>query len=98
VLTFTDGGLVLAGGDLGQGITSPFSLGPNNKVVKGSSTNKLTLTFTPSTGLFQGTVAAPSEPKSKPIGFGGVVLQNQNAGCGFFTGTNQTGSLWLESQ
>jgi hypothetical protein len=97
-LTFTDGSLLLTGGGLGQSITNLFSLGPKNKVVKGSATNNLTLAFTPSTGLFQGTVQNPLQPKSKAIPFSGVVLQNQNSGSGFFTGTNQTGTVSLGSQ
>jgi hypothetical protein len=95
ILNMTDGMLVLSGGNLPQSITNLISLLINNKVTN-SSINKLTLTFTPTTGLFKGTVVNPAALTSKPISFSGVALQKQNVACGFSLGTNQTARVFVE--
>ncbi len=56
VLSWSQGVLELAGGNLSSGLTNPVTLGANNKL---SGTNKLSLTLTTATGLFQGTVPVP---------------------------------------
>jgi len=53
----------------------------------------LKLAITTSSGLFKGTVADPNTGKT--ISANGVVLQKQNFGGGFFTGTNQTGRVFF---
>jgi hypothetical protein len=95
ILNMTDGTLTLSGGNLPQNITNLVSLLANNKITN-SSINKLTLTFTPTTGLFKGTVVNPTALTSKPISFSGVALQKQNVACGFSPGTNQTARVFLE--
>jgi hypothetical protein len=59
-----------------------------------TTTNKLTLSFTQSSGLFKGNLRTADHPKS--ISFSGVVLQNQTNGSGYFLGTNQSGRIVLQ--
>jgi hypothetical protein len=92
ILNMPDGTLVLSGGNLAQNITNLVSLLASNKITN-SSPNKLTLTFTPTTGLFKGTVVDPAT--GKPISFSGAALQKQNVACGFSSGTNQTARALL---
>jgi Divergent InlB B-repeat domain/Immunoglobulin I-set domain len=92
VLSLAEGDLALFGGNMVLGFTNRFTLGRNNRVV---STNKsLSLSFTPATGLFVGHVVNPAF-STKPIAFGGILLQRMNAGRGFFLGTNQSGQVFL---
>jgi IgA Peptidase M64/Divergent InlB B-repeat domain len=95
VLGFTEGTVQLSSGELGHGITNLISIAANNRVTNLSS-NKLSLVFTPSTGLFRGTVVDPAGAKSRAISFSGAVLQNTNAGKGFFLGTNQSGTVLIQ--
>ncbi len=90
VLNFTNGLVVLEGGNLSQSITNEILLAGNNRVTN-QSNNKLSLTITTSSGLFQGSVVASATGKS--IAFSGAVLQKQNIGNGVFLGTNQTGRV-----
>ena len=94
VLELTNGELVLTGGNLAQNITNLVTLLANNKITN-SSINKLTLTFTPATGLFKGTVVNPAALTSKPIAFNGVVLQKLSAAAGYSLGTNQAARVLL---
>lgn len=94
ILKMTDGTVVLSGGNLSQNITNLVSLLANNKITN-TSPNKLALTFTPTTGLFKGTVVNPDALTSRPFTFGGVVLQKQNVACGFSLGNNQTARALL---
>jgi hypothetical protein len=91
VLSFGDGQFWLANGNLANSFTNTIVIDPASKVTSADATLKLTITT--STGLFKGTVTDPVS--SKTITFNGVVLQNQNYGGGFFTGTNQTGRVFL---
>ena len=79
------------------GLTAPFAnsieITSNNKV-KNLGENKLTLAFTPSTGLFKGSVTVPGTNKS--LSFGGAVLKNSGDGYGLFPGTGGTGAVMLE--
>jgi hypothetical protein len=95
VLTFTDGQVVLTGDSLDQDITNQIQVGARNRVTNVSD-NKLSLSFTPSTGLFKGRVTDPAT--SKPISFSGVVLQKSDVGRGWFPGQNQqTGKVTVGS-
>lgn len=82
--------LVLSGGDLIQPVTNQFLLGARSRV---TCTNKLTLSFTPSSGLFRGSLRRAQAPKT--VSFSGVVLQNETNGSGFLLGTNQSGRVIL---
>jgi streptogramin lyase len=90
VLDWTSGVIELAGGNLSPGLTNGVTLGANNKF---SSTNKLSLTLTTASGLFQGTVPAPGSKTG--ISVSGVLLQGNNAGYGLFLGPTQSGSVLL---
>lgn len=82
--------LVLSGGGLANPITNSVTWGPNNKIVN-NSPNKLSLTLTPASGLFKGTVVDPASGKSVP--FQGVLFEEGNVGLGFFPGGNQSGAV-----
>lgn len=92
-LNLTNGFIVLENGCLPFGITNAFTLGNNNKFV---GTNKLSVSIIPASGLLQGTVMNPATGKGIPIS--GTLLQKQNLGYGFFLGTDQSGSVVLESE
>ncbi|MGO8679082.1 MAG: InlB B-repeat-containing protein [Limisphaerales bacterium] len=93
VLNWTNGVLELAGGNLSQALTSGVTLGANNKF---SGTNKLSLTLTTASGLFQGTV--PVTGSKTGISVSGVLLQGGNAGYGLFLGSTNSGSVVLQGQ
>ena len=83
--------LQLAGGGLSNGFSNQVTLA-GTKVVN-DSTNKLTLSIAGSSGLFRGTVVNPATGKVIPLK--GILLQKQNLGCGFFSFTNQTGTVYF---
>ncbi|MGD0615164.1 MAG: hypothetical protein ABSA69_06955, partial [Verrucomicrobiota bacterium] len=89
VLDFSTGQVWLANGDLAASFTNQVVLGTNNKV---SGTNKLSLNIATASGLFTGSVRPP---EGKAISIGGVVLQKQSFGGGFFLGTNQSGRVYF---
>jgi len=91
VLNISAGEVWLANGNLANSFTNEVMLSTANAVTSTNST--LSLKLTTSTGLFKGSVVNPATGKAVP--FGGVVLQNQNFGGGFFTGTNQTGRVFF---
>jgi hypothetical protein len=93
LVNWTDGQTVLDHGNLLDSITNNLSIDSNSKI---AGTNKLVLSFTTATGAFHGSVINPDT--GKPITLNGVLLQKQNAGYGYFLGTNQTGGVVLESQ
>ena len=93
VLNWTNGVIELDGGDLSSNLTYAVTLA-NNKL--SGTTNKLSLTLTTASGLFQGTVPAPGGRTS--ISVSGVLLQGGNAGYGLFPGPTNTGSVYLEQE
>jgi hypothetical protein len=93
LVNWTDGQIILEGGNLSDSITNGLSISPNNVI---SGTNNLKLSFTTTTGLFQGSVINPAT--GKPIAVKGALLQKQSLGYGYFLGTNQTGSVILGPQ
>ncbi len=85
--------LTLEGGSLTQVITNRLALSAGGLVtIPGGS--GLSLAFTPSTGVFNGKVVTPKT--SAPVPFGGVVLQGQEAGFGFFRTAGQSGQARLD--
>ena len=90
ILTWTNGNIILSGGNLADSITNAFTIAANNKV---TGTNGLTLSFVTSSGLFKGSVRNPAA--AKPIPVNGALLQKQDTGFGTFLGTNQTGQVFL---
>jgi hypothetical protein len=91
VLNFSTGQIWLANGNIPNSFTNEITLDSASKVTSTNATLKVTITT--STGLFKGSVTDPDNGKA--ITFSGVVLQNQNFGGGFFTGTNQVGRVFL---
>jgi hypothetical protein len=85
--------LTLEGDGLAAAITNWFTLRTND-VVTPVSGPRLSLSFTPASGVFTGTVANPATPK--PISFGGVVLQGRGMGSGFFLYGAGCGEVQLE--
>ena len=47
----------------------------------------------PAKGLFTGSFVSPVTGKS--VAMTGAVLQKQSMGCGFFLGTNQSGTVYF---
>jgi hypothetical protein len=93
LVNWTDGQIILEGGNLSDSITNGLSISPNNAI---SGTNNLKLSFTTTSGLFLGSVINPAT--GKPIAVKGALLQKQNRGYGYFLGTNQTGGVFLGPQ
>jgi hypothetical protein len=90
VLNWTNGVIELAGGNLSSNLTYGVTLGANNKL---SGTNKLSLTLTTTSGLFQGTVPGLGTNAAIPVS--GVLFQGTNAGYGLFLGSTNAGSVYL---
>jgi hypothetical protein len=89
-LDFSAGQVVLTGGNLSQAITNLVTLDSNNRVTS-SGSNRLRVSITAANGSFRGSVTDAAS--SKPITFGGVLLQKRNTGYGFFLGTSQSGQV-----
>lgn len=90
-LSLANAALVLSGGSPQENITKQLALTQNQVSIP---SDKLRLTFTPSTGLFRGSVTDPLG--QKPLQFTGVVLQKQALGAGYFLGAAQSGRVLLE--
>lgn len=81
------------GGNLPTHFDNAFTFGPGGSTITNLSANKLSLTFSRSTGLFSGKVTDPVENKTWT--FGGAILQKDNVGYGFLTGTNKNSLIAL---
>jgi hypothetical protein len=88
----TNGIVTFSEGNLSAAFTNYVTLSTGNKVVNTSS-NKLTFKVVLPSGAFNGNVTEAGTTRSVP--FKGVLLQNQNVGCGYFLGTNQSGRVFL---
>jgi hypothetical protein len=93
VLNFTNAMVAFSGGNLPQTFTNHVLLTANNQVMNLSG-NKLTMTVTLFTGLFNGSVMDSNTGKT--ISFNGALLQKLNAGYGYFLGTNRSGEVRLQ--
>jgi hypothetical protein len=93
LMDFVGGEMVLAGGNLPAPLRN-FILIDDKGRMRNLSPNRLRVTFTPTSGAFRGTVTDPASLRA--IAFGGVILQNQNRGAGFFLGADQSGSARLQ--
>jgi hypothetical protein len=87
--------VVLHGGGLAQDLVNIVMIASNNRV---TSLNKVTMTFTSSTGVFKGTVPNPAGGRAKPLAFSGVILPLQYGGLGYFLGTDQSGQMSYHPQ
>jgi hypothetical protein len=95
VLAMTDGVLTLSGGNLSQVWANEFVLEENN-CVSNTSTNRMTVTISLASGLFQGTFLDPG--LNRTVSFSGALLQKSTRGAGFFLGTDQAGRVQIESK
>jgi hypothetical protein len=94
VLGFSNSVAILEGGNLAGPTTNDVFLSPVNKITgTPTTTNKLSLTVTTSSGTLSGSFVHPQTLKKSTIK--GTVLQKQNFGGGFFLGTNQSGRVFL---
>jgi hypothetical protein len=91
-LALTNGLVSFNGGNVSAPFTNLVILAANN-VVTNTSTNRLILSLSTASGVFSGTVVVPGTKTTNT--FRGAVLQNENAGYGFFLGTNQSGRLFF---
>jgi hypothetical protein len=94
VLNLTEARVEFSGGNLATAFTNSILLGPYSKVINLSG-NPLMLAFSPTLGTYSGSVTDPITLKSFP--FKGAVLQKQNAGFGFLTGTDQTSRVVIKA-
>jgi hypothetical protein len=92
VLDMSNGYISFSSITPGASFTNDVTVGKNNRIVN-LSDNKLAITLTPGSGLFRGTVVSPDG--GRPIPFGGVILQIQNAGSGYFLLGSQSGRVDL---
>jgi hypothetical protein len=90
VLQFSDGQVILSDGSLTGSLVNDITLSPNNKISNLGS-NALNLSIIPSSGLFNGKVLNPEDGKT--ISFRGAVLQDENAGFGYFLRGSQSGGV-----
>lgn len=86
------GSLILTGGGLSSPESTSLKLELNNKVTDLSG-HKLSLSLTPSSGLFHGSVL--NSDTGKPITFQGALFPDWNVGLGYFLTPNQSGQVYL---
>jgi uncharacterized protein (DUF2147 family) len=91
-LAITNAFAIFNGGNLSASFSNEVKLMANN-TVSNASANKLVLTITKASGLFNGSVVDPASGKT--LKFKVAVLQKQRAGSGFFLGTNQSGGVYF---
>jgi hypothetical protein len=72
----------------GLSFSNSFSLDDHNRI-RSSDGSKLTLTFTPSSGLFRGSVLK----NGRTLSFQGALFQDTSSGYGFFLNLLQSGSV-----
>ena len=93
ILQLTDATLTLGGVNLVQNYTNDLVLGLGGKVTNGGP-NTTTLTFTPATGLFKGSLTPTN---ARAIAFAGAVLQKGTNAAGFSLGTNHSARASLQA-
>jgi hypothetical protein len=81
--------------NFGPGITNEVTINNYNRVFN-TSANPLTMSFSPSNGIFSGRVFDPI--MFNWIRFRGVVIQKYAAGGGFFPDYDQSGEVWLQAE
>jgi hypothetical protein len=92
ILDLTTAVLTLSGGNLASPIVSDVELTADNKFLI-HSTNKLTLTIAPASGLMSGSFTDPVTGKA--VAFKGAVVETERSGAGYFLGTNSSGRVRL---
>jgi len=91
LLGFTDGMVVLTGGNLLENITNNVSV--SGATVMNLSSNKLSLKLSASKGTFKGSIVDPASGASIPLN--GVLLQKQGFGSGYFLGAGESGRIFF---
>jgi uncharacterized repeat protein (TIGR03803 family) len=82
--------LTLGGGNLESNLVKNIVIEANGNVtVSPTGDDQLKLKINPTTGQFSGGFLNPAVGKTSKLG--GLLLQSDNSGAGFFQGTNQTG-------
>jgi hypothetical protein len=94
MVAISNGTFVLSGGNLEAALTNTVYLRTNNMLVVSNNSARLTVTLAPASGLIAGSFSNAATQALTP--FKGAVLQQQNLGGGWFSGTNQTGSFRLQ--
>jgi hypothetical protein len=94
-LNHGNGSVVLSGGGLGSELSTSISLASNNKVSAPASA-RLSLSITPSTGLFKGTAVNPST--GKPMTFQGALFEKGQIGIGYFLNGDKSGAVYIDTQ
>ena len=95
IINITNGVVGFTNGNLAAGFTNLVMIDAKGKVLN-QGTNKLSVTFSKSSGTFSGSATPPGGGKS--ISFRGALLQKQNLGSGFFLGTNASGRVSIQGQ
>ena len=96
LLNFSHTKAIFEGGNLASPLTNDIALCAQNRLnVTPPNPDELKLFLSPATGRFTGRFDNPATRKRSPVK--GVLLQKQNAGSGFFLGTNQSGLISLGS-
>jgi hypothetical protein len=94
ILDFSAGVLILAGGGIPANLTNYFKVETNEKLV---ASNRLSLDFSASTGLFTGTAPNPLVGHA-PLSFRGVFLTKENYGSGYFINSDLSGTAYIGPQ
>ena len=88
VFNFTNGVVLMQGGNLPDSVQLPITLLPDNKVA-GPAQPKLRLTLGTARGTFSGSFTLPSSRQTYKLN--GVLLRQMNSASGYFLGTDQSG-------
>ncbi len=94
VLSFTNGLVVLTGGNLPASLTNTVILGATSAITNGGPL-PLVLKFSLPTGLFRGRLLDTGAVNA--VNFSGTILQKANHGSGWFLGTNKSGRVVLQA-
>ena len=95
IIEVADGLVTFGGGALTAPFANTVTISTANKV-QDTSANRLSMSFTTSSGLFSGSVAVPGTKHS--FLFNGVVLQGRDVGLGYFLDNKLSGSVRLAPQ
>jgi len=95
VMNFTNAVVEFSGGNPPTAFTNAVVLDLDNRV-RNLGSNRLDLMISQATGTWRGTVTDPFT--SQRFSLQGALLQKQNIGVGFFTGSNQTGRVLLRAR
>jgi hypothetical protein len=94
VLDFSNGVLILTGGGISAWLTNYFTIRSNERM---TSSNRMALDFSASSGVFRGTVPNPLAGHAALI-FSGVFLSKENYGAGYFIDSDLSGAAYIGPQ